>query len=108
MKSLRQYGHYLHKHHLRDGNKAHKTTVAVAMSGGIDSSAVALLLQEQGYDCVGVMMKNWDFSDEAGKETCPYSEDLKDMKGVCNRLNIPAIEVVANLLYKLAVMTSNI
>jgi tRNA-specific 2-thiouridylase len=67
--------------------------VAVAMSGGIDSSVVALLLQKQGFNCIGIMMKNWDFSDEAGTETCPYTEDKKDMQSVCERLRIPSYEV---------------
>jgi tRNA-specific 2-thiouridylase len=63
------------------------------MSGGIDSSAAALLLKEQGYDCIGVYMKNWDASDEAGMETCPYSADLQDMQEVCQRLDIPHVQV---------------
>lgn len=70
-----------------------KGTVAVAMSGGIDSSVVALLLQKEGYNCVGIMMKNWDFSDEVGTETCPYTEDKMDMQSVCERLRIPSYEV---------------
>jgi hypothetical protein len=73
--------------------KASKGRVAVAMSGGIDSAVSALLLQDAGYDCVGVYMKNWDPSDECGEESCDFSQDLKDMKEVCTRLNIPSYEV---------------
>lgn len=68
-------------------------TVAVAMSGGIDSAVAALLLQDQGYNCVGVFMKNWDPADECGSATCDISADVIDMKQVCRRLNIPSYEV---------------
>jgi tRNA U34 2-thiouridine synthase MnmA/TrmU len=68
--------------------------VAVAMSGGIDSAVTAVLLQEAGYDCVGVFMKNWDDADEsASGSQCDSSEDQKDMQEVCQRLGIPAYEV---------------
>jgi predicted PP-loop superfamily ATPase len=73
--------------------KAHKGSIAVAMSGGIDSSVAALILKDQGYDCVGVFMTNWDTSDEAGDITCNINRDREHMKQVCERLNIPAIDV---------------
>ena len=72
-------------------------TVAVAMSGGIDSAVAALLLQDQGYNCVGVFMKNWDPADECGSATCDISADVIDMKQVCKRLNIPSYEVNSSL-----------
>ena len=53
-----------------DGKAAGKgsgKTVAVAMSGGIDSSVAAMILKDQGYNCVGVFMRNWDSSDEQGE-----------------------------------------
>jgi PP-loop superfamily ATP-utilizing enzyme len=48
-------------------NINNKGKIAIAMSGGIDSSVAAMLLQEQGYECVGVFMNNWDSTDEKGK-----------------------------------------
>ena len=70
-----------------------KKTIAVAMSGGIDSAVSALLLQDQGYDIVGVFMKNWDAADECGSQACDLDSDQKDMQEVCDRLGIPAYEV---------------
>ena len=63
------------------------TTVVVGMSGGVDSSATALLLKEQGYKVVGVFMKNWDEEDEAGN--CTATEDYEYVRKVCNRIDIP-------------------
>ncbi|WP_414648384.1 tRNA 2-thiouridine(34) synthase MnmA [Cerasibacillus sp.] len=61
--------------------------VVVGMSGGVDSSVTALLLKEQGYDVVGIFMKNWDDTDEFG--VCTATEDYDDVIRVCNQLDIP-------------------
>ncbi|MGX7023319.1 tRNA 2-thiouridine(34) synthase MnmA [Vagococcus hydrophili] len=61
--------------------------VVVGMSGGVDSSVTALLLKEQGYDVVGVFMKNWDDTDENG--VCTATEDYKDVAKVANQIGIP-------------------
>ena len=63
------------------------TRVVVGMSGGVDSSVAALLLKEQGYDVVGIFMKNWDDTDENG--VCTATEDFDDVVRVCNQLDIP-------------------
>ncbi len=61
--------------------------VVVGMSGGVDSSVTALLLKEQGYDVIGIFMKNWDDTDESGM--CTATEDFDDVVRVCNQLDIP-------------------
>ncbi|OCS88481.1 tRNA 2-thiouridine(34) synthase MnmA [Caryophanon tenue] len=61
--------------------------VVVGMSGGVDSSVTAHLLKEQGYDVVGIFMKNWDDTDENG--FCTATEDYEDVIAVCNQIGIP-------------------
>ncbi|RPF55536.1 tRNA 2-thiouridine(34) synthase MnmA [Aquisalibacillus elongatus] len=61
--------------------------VVVGMSGGVDSSVTALLLKQQGYDVVGIFMKNWDDTDEFG--VCTATKDYEDVVRVCNQLDIP-------------------
>lgn len=64
-----------------------KNTVVVGMSGGVDSSVAALLLQKQGYKVVGLFMKNWEETDENG--ACTAEEDFEDVKRVCGLLSMP-------------------
>ena len=61
--------------------------VFVGLSGGVDSSASAALLKQQGYDVVGVYMKNWT-KDLPGMP-CPWKEDFQDAKRVAVQLKIP-------------------
>ena len=71
-----------------------KQTVAVAMSGGIDSAATALILKTKGFNVVGVFVKSWDVNDERGKPSnCTYNIDKEDMQQVCKRLEIDHFEV---------------
>lgn len=63
------------------------TRVVVGMSGGVDSSVTAWLLKQQGYDVIGVFMKNWDDTDEFGH--CTATEDFADVRRVCDKIGIP-------------------
>ena len=66
---------------------SHSEKVIVGMSGGVDSSVAALLLQQQGYQVEGLFMKNWDEDD--GSEYCTAIQDLKDAQQVCDKIGIP-------------------
>ncbi len=57
------------------------------MSGGVDSSVAALLLKRQGFDVVGVFMKNWEEQDENG--VCTSENDWRDVQAVCEAIGIP-------------------
>lgn len=59
------------------------------MSGGVDSSAAALLLKDQGFDVIGVTMKLWDCFKTPSKKSCCSTADTVDAMRVCQQLNIP-------------------
>lgn len=65
--------------------------IVVGMSGGVDSSVAAMLLKRQGYDVVGVFMKNWDEKDDNG--VCTATDDWRDVQDVCSILDIPCYSV---------------
>lgn len=67
-----------------------KKTVVVGMSGGVDSSVAALLLKEQGYNVIGLFMKNWE-EEEGG--VCTAEDDYSDVRRVANLLDIPYYSV---------------
>lgn len=60
--------------------------IIVGMSGGVDSSVAALLLQQAGYAVSGVFMKNWEETDPDGE--CPAERDVRDALAVCDQLGI--------------------
>ncbi len=62
-------------------------TVYVGLSGGVDSSVAAALLQQAGYRVVGAYMQNWT-ADVAGAQ-CPWKQDLADARAVAAKLDIP-------------------
>jgi len=68
----------------QQGPKAEE--IMVAMSGGVDSSVSALLLQQQGYSLAGMFMKNWEEDDRFG--TCAAAEDAEDARTVAKKLGI--------------------
>ncbi len=62
----------------------------IAMSGGVDSSAAALLMKKAGFDCIGVTMKLHDSGGETYSEkACCTASDAEDARGVCVKLGIP-------------------
>jgi tRNA-specific 2-thiouridylase len=68
------------------GNANSQKKVIVGMSGGVDSSVSAYLLQQQGYQVEGLFMKNWEEDDN--EEYCTAAEDLADAQAVCDKLGI--------------------
>lgn len=75
--------------------------VVIGMSGGVDSSVAAYLLQKEGYEVIGLFMRNWDAAlnnDIDGNPTfneniCPQEQDYNDAKVVCEKLKIPLYRV---------------
>ncbi len=66
----------------------------IAMSGGVDSSVTALLMKNQGYDCIGVTFKMFDKNDDIfGFDVIDGDKDIRDAKAVCDKLGIPFIAV---------------
>lgn len=68
-----------------------KPCIVVGMSGGVDSSVTALLLKQQGYEVIGLFMKNWEDDDDS--EYCSSRQDLIDAVAVADTIGIP-IEAV--------------
>ncbi|WP_032093190.1 tRNA 2-thiouridine(34) synthase MnmA [Necropsobacter rosorum] len=63
-----------------------KRKVIVGMSGGVDSSVSAFILQQQGYQVEGLFMKNWEEDDDT--DYCTAAADLADAQAVCDKLGI--------------------
>ena len=71
--------------------------VVIGMSGGVDSSVAAILLKKQGYEVIGLFMRNWDSTmnndflgnPNLNNDICPQEEDYNDAKMVCDKLGIP-------------------
>jgi tRNA-specific 2-thiouridylase len=78
-----------------------KKRVVIGMSGGVDSSVAAHLLKEDGYEVIGLFMRNWDSTTnqdilgnpDIDDEICPQEKDYQDAKRVCDHLDIPLYRV---------------
>lgn len=72
-------------------------TVVVGISGGVDSSVAAILLKNQGYNVIGLFMRNWDSTlnndflgnPNLNNNICPQEEDYNDAVKVCKKIGIP-------------------
>lgn len=74
--------------------------VVVGLSGGVDSSVTAYLLKEQGYDVIGLFMKNWHDDSVTISDECPWLEDSNDAMIVADKLGIPFQTVDLSADYK--------
>lgn len=74
--------------------------VVVGLSGGVDSSVAACLLQEQGYEVIGLFMKNWHDDSVTISNECPWLEDSNDALLVAEKLGIPFQTVDLSEQYK--------
>ena len=74
--------------------------VVVGLSGGVDSSVAALLLKEQGYEVIGLFMKNWHDDSVVISRECPWLDDSNDALIVAQKLGIPFQTVDLSVAYK--------
>ena len=74
--------------------------VVVGLSGGVDSSVTAYLLKEQGYEVIGLFMKNWHDDSVTISKECPWLEDSNDALIVAEKLGIPFQTVDLSAQYK--------
>ena len=74
--------------------------VVVGLSGGVDSSVAAYLLKEQGYDVIGLFMKNWHDESVTLSDECPWIDDSNDALLVANKLGIPFQVIDLSVEYK--------
>src|SRR3954451_24593533 len=77
---------------------AARKRIVVGMSGGVDSSVAALLLKEQGYDVLGLFMKNWE--DDDTDEYCTSRQDLVDAVSAADRIDIDIEAINFSAEYK--------
>lgn len=77
-----------------------KKRVVVGLSGGVDSSVAAYLLKEQGYDVIGMFMKNWHDDSVTISNECPWLDDSNDAMIVAQHLGIPFQTIDLSKEYK--------
>lgn len=81
-------------------NELNMKRVVVGLSGGVDSSVAAYLLQQQGYEVIGLFMKNWHDDSVTISNECPWLEDSNDALLVAEKLGIPFQTVDLSEQYK--------
>jgi tRNA-specific 2-thiouridylase len=74
--------------------------VVVGLSGGVDSSVAALLLIEQGYEVIGLFMRNWHDESVTISDECPWIDDSNDALLIANQLGIPFQVIDLSVEYK--------
>ena len=74
--------------------------VVVGLSGGVDSSVTAYLLKEQGYEVIGLFMKNWHDDSVTISDECPWLDDSNDAMLVADKLGIPFQTIDLSEQYK--------
>ncbi len=74
--------------------------VVIGLSGGVDSSVAALLLKQQGYEVIGLFMKNWHDDSVTISKECPWLDDSNDALIVAEKLGIPFQTVDLSAEYK--------
>ena len=76
---------------LRFDKECKNTKVAVAMSGGVDSSVVAVMLKKEGYDITGMTMNLYSQTDVKSSKSCCAGRDIADAKNIADQYNFPHI-----------------
>lgn len=74
--------------------------VVVGLSGGVDSSVAALLMQQAGHEVIGIFMRNWNDASPTLEDECPWIEDSNDALLVAEKLGIPFQVLDLSVAYK--------